>query len=537
MANGWYGLTLLGVLNRGRVADASAMRPKLRRLDDLCVRSRAVRDERGIALIMTLGVMLVLTVVLTTVIFLTASGARDANHTNAGQKAYAVAEAGLNNALAQLAPHYPILSPAGDSSWVSGPSQAYPGGGACLASAPCVAWTGVFSGTDWTLTGTGTVPNPSGGTSPVVKTVSATLHVSQVPTDIQPFGIFSDDPQAQCTDIGGNVSVNVPIYIRNCMLLHGTFDTGDAKIWEPSPYSPATVTVNVVHALTLNGAAATIGFQAGAVDHRVKSVAYGSCVACTGAIHALSETSSPDNSISLPALSAAGLYSGTNWAGATCTGTAANPFDISPYTRNNTGGNLFPGSGNYSCTLTDSFGKTHSIAYDAATHALSITNSWYIDGDVAFPNATINYTGKGTIYVNGSVSLTAHAAICASPTCTTWDPTNPANPNLLIVALNASSTPVASPFTLNGQAMMEASAWAVGNGTGDSSPTPPTATCATGAFSSTGSAYIGGSVWTQNGCSIISGGGVLHTAVALPSGSPTSTQFALLSPITGYNGG
>jgi hypothetical protein len=30
---------------------------------------------------------------------------------------------------------------------------------------------------------------------------------------------------------------------------------------------------------------------------------------------------------------------------------------------------------------------------------------------------------------------------------------------------------------------------------------------------------------------------VLHTAVALPSGSPTSTQFALLSPITGYNGG
>jgi hypothetical protein len=43
--------------------------------------------------------------VLTTVIALTAAGARDSHRVNAGQQAYAVAEAGLNNALAVLNQH------------------------------------------------------------------------------------------------------------------------------------------------------------------------------------------------------------------------------------------------------------------------------------------------------------------------------------------------------------------------------------------------------------------------------------------------
>ena len=51
--------------------------------------------------------MLVLTITLTSVLFMTAAGARDANRTNAGQKAYVLAEAGVNNALAVLNENYP----------------------------------------------------------------------------------------------------------------------------------------------------------------------------------------------------------------------------------------------------------------------------------------------------------------------------------------------------------------------------------------------------------------------------------------------
>ena len=260
--SGWSTLTHLGVLKRVIVTDTAGMRQQLTRLGDACARSRVVRDERGIALIMAMGIMLILTVALTTVIFLTASGARDASRTNSGEKAYAIAEAGLNNALAQLAPHYPTFTPAGLSSWVSPTTQAYPGGGACSGTTDCVAWTGTFSGSDWTLTGTGTVFNPSGGTS-IARTVSAKLHVTQVPDNFQPYGIFAGDPQAQCTDIGGNISVDVPVYIKNCLNLHGTFSgsylgyTADARIWDAPPYttvagvstSAHTVTINVVHNL------------------------------------------------------------------------------------------------------------------------------------------------------------------------------------------------------------------------------------------------------------------------------------------------
>jgi len=54
-------------------------------------RRRLVREEQGVALVLALLIMLVLMITLTTVIFLTAAGARDAHRTNAGQKAYALA--------------------------------------------------------------------------------------------------------------------------------------------------------------------------------------------------------------------------------------------------------------------------------------------------------------------------------------------------------------------------------------------------------------------------------------------------------------
>jgi hypothetical protein len=68
---------------------------------------RLVREEEGVALILAIISMLVLMVTLTAVIFITAAGARDAHRSNAGQKASALAESGVNNALAVLHANYP----------------------------------------------------------------------------------------------------------------------------------------------------------------------------------------------------------------------------------------------------------------------------------------------------------------------------------------------------------------------------------------------------------------------------------------------
>jgi hypothetical protein len=52
---------------------------------------RLAREEEGVALVLAILSMLVLTITLTAVMFLTAAGARDAHRTNAGQRAYSLA--------------------------------------------------------------------------------------------------------------------------------------------------------------------------------------------------------------------------------------------------------------------------------------------------------------------------------------------------------------------------------------------------------------------------------------------------------------
>jgi hypothetical protein len=68
---------------------------------------RLQHEEEGIALVLAILIMLVLTIVLGSVIFMTAAAARDAHRSNAGQKASALADSGINNALAVLNANYP----------------------------------------------------------------------------------------------------------------------------------------------------------------------------------------------------------------------------------------------------------------------------------------------------------------------------------------------------------------------------------------------------------------------------------------------
>jgi hypothetical protein len=144
------------------------------------------------------------------------------------------------------------------------------------------------------------------------------------------------------------------------------------------------------------------------------------------------------------------------------------------------------------------------------------------------PNKGFKYAGNGTIYFNGTVS---HSGIVCGPgssftapgTCgVTWDQTQG---ELLLVACNASSTPTATSFTVQSQAVLEAGAWAVGT---SSSSSP--------AFSSTGGAVLGGSIFTEKGYAQIAGGGVLHAFISLPAGSPTYFIYTFGRP-SNYSGG
>ena len=73
--------------------------------------SARLRDESGVALILALTIMLILTIMLVSVIGFSSAGSRNAQHSNASEEAYALAEAGANNALAVLQVNYPAKFP------------------------------------------------------------------------------------------------------------------------------------------------------------------------------------------------------------------------------------------------------------------------------------------------------------------------------------------------------------------------------------------------------------------------------------------
>src|SRR5215218_10544629 len=63
---------------------------------------RRLDDERGVALVMAVGILLVLSLGFATSIALTSAGARHAEQSKADQKAYALSEEGINNAVSVI---------------------------------------------------------------------------------------------------------------------------------------------------------------------------------------------------------------------------------------------------------------------------------------------------------------------------------------------------------------------------------------------------------------------------------------------------
>jgi hypothetical protein len=198
------------------------MRPNaLRRRLERCL--RLLRDERGVALVMALGIMMVLTLALGTVIYITAASARDAQRTNAGQNAYALGEAGINNALAVLNANYPGSFP-GDPTLLPSRTTTYSNGTVSWSGTLATAPFGVSWNQQWNLTATGTVKNPTGpGASAVRRTVTAVVPVIEPqvihPGDNNPLDFIYS---FQDLTFPQSVTVASPIYTQRDLILQNT---------------------------------------------------------------------------------------------------------------------------------------------------------------------------------------------------------------------------------------------------------------------------------------------------------------------------
>jgi hypothetical protein len=450
----------------------------------LAVRKR-MSDESGIALVMALGIMLVLVITLTAVITFTAAGARDSHRVNAGQKASALAEAGLNNALAVLTTNYPgIVVYPGNPNLLPSRTTTYPSGtvtwsGALEAAPTTAAWND-----QWRITSVGTVPNPTGPTAaPVTRTATGIVPIVVPPTVSVNPSTSSLNWVYAYNDVrfGQSVVVRSPVYANRDLWIEQT-----AKIGETIP--PSTITaggpnrVAVGRNLYLENPQNTVGRALSPPGNLGEIYVQGNCSkqgrtpppACGwGAVDDvwgnITGNVIPAGYITVPKLTCCAPYGGSIgppepvtvpptpsvmgfWYRNAAIGpnslceTSSGPvprFDLP------TGIDGPDGSINESATAArppfDLTGATYScktgqgeLSYNATTKKLMINGSIFIDGSATSTANDATYVGRGALILSGTFSMNNQDRICVQLTsggdCDTAAPWNPNVSGMFIFA-------------------------------------------------------------------------------------------------------
>ena len=369
---------------------------------------RALDDERGLALPFALGVMVILSALAAGIFTYVTMNQGSARRVQADQKAYGLAETGLSYAFSQLETAADPYSP------TSVPSTAV------TLPTGTLTYVGVLSGTTWTLTGTGTVANPSGpNAASVVRTVSAQAAVtaSTVP-DMRPWNYLFVDQPSGCITMGNSVAMDVAIYVRGNLCL-----TNNSQIDSPA--------VHLLGSLYVSNSA-QIGSAGNPIDEFAATGAChysGSPVACGPASHVYAGaigTNPPV--IAKPTPNLPYWYTNANLGPQSSCSSGSFPggFD-NDSTLNVSRGeiDLTPASA-YNCTKLDGSGNVVAqIAWQPGSPGtLTIKGVIYFDAHLTWSNLNqIQYDGRAVIYASGQVRIKNNADICGVPACdATWDP-------------------------------------------------------------------------------------------------------------------
>lgn len=424
---------------------------------------RRLQDERGVALIFSMAVMVVLAMTTVGVITYTSSNQRHANRSGAQQVALNLAEAGINNAqsvlghddanalsAATLTEPADVFCPDGQNCF----EQYYEGGR--------VLWRGDFtedaSGGWWTLHSWGLVPNPTPGASEVVRYLRAT--VSIVPNPAQPqnatawnyvIGWGTSDPNACDMIIYNSASIHASLYIEGNLCLRNS-----SKIYQPDDNDPVNLVVKgkleVEQGTQSNKT--KVGDSSNPADYIDRAEIGGCTTSITAAAHECSWSTNQDRvwattlvnggstSIERPVSDFEGWYENSNPGPLH----ACNPASSQPLFDNDT--TLLPtGNGSagvvdltpatsYSCIGRDGTGmKVGEITWDASSKTLTVSGVMYIDGSVVIDDGVlVKYSGHATLYLTGTLTVSGGTTrLCAAWSGTdcdfdSWDP----NANMLI---------------------------------------------------------------------------------------------------------
>lgn len=373
---------------------------------------RLVREEDGVALVIALLAVLVLSSLTGSVLVATAVNHRSAQTSAQADKAFGLAEDGLAYAEGRL------YSAATSGEAVLVPTTTFTQDGGS------VTYSGTLSGSTWTLHGTGTV---DGATRTV--SVQATVPPPQTVSDPTIWNyLYADDATNCAATASGNVTINVPIYSQGGLCFNGNVS-----------YTGSDLEVGLDLGLTGN---VSIGSHSQPIS---KMNVHGICpiAQCDGS-HSPIWVNSPGvgttltPALTMPTIDLPGTYA-TQQA-ATESGCPAGFFD-NDSTLNNSRGALdpFPSGQSYDCKV-----GTSELRWDGSKNLL-VNGVFLFDGGLSLSgNVSILYSGSGTIYFTGGIATSGNVSVCGvtgtsgNRTCTAnWNP----NTNGLILAAGCTGVP------------------------------------------------------------------------------------------------
>lgn len=413
-----------------------------------------LREENGMALVLALSALLVLTMVAGTTIYYTTTSERESTQSRAQDTAYRLAEAGINNAMATLGNSQTsaldstaLPNTEADATW-----QTYPSGQA-------KTWGTLNSTTKiWTLYGKGLVTGGSGSHATVTRTLSATMQVTysyNQPVNAQAWNYvyLTNTGGASTCDVTlqQNVTIDAPLYVDgNLCFLNNSHVTEDLI----SPHLPISVIVKGKVEWAQNGSSIGVSNS----DTVTAVYIAGGCGTSLSNVHTCTSGGGSNDPIypgsgglssTTPAVSAPtvdwvndGWYAnaspGPMHPCSTVTGTPPS-FDggtaplnttqnlTAPYANGSlsTTQNLTPTGVSYTCQT--GYGE---LSWNATTHTMTVNGVIYIDGNVSIGEGTSvvdEYNGQATLYASGYI--TVNGTMCgkrnaAGTACdfSNWDP-------------------------------------------------------------------------------------------------------------------
>jgi Tfp pilus assembly protein PilX len=429
--------------------------------------------ERGIALPMALGIMMVLSIALVTVLELSSSGQRSSNISKAKQVALAIAEAGLSEAHTVLANAAdPTSSSALPASCNTPP---YPdvtaeGGTACY-------W-GSLAGSTWTISAKSTVRNPSGGAD-ITHVVSEQVAVSTQPatTANNPAWnyLYSDSPTG-CMILQSSVRIKQKVYVKNDLCLGSsaqiTSEAGEVSVGGEITVDSSAWIGFVTPLPTLNLGSTSAGCRYGAFDSQGNPIGGGSySYPCTVLAHRVNATTQNHTipNVTKPSVDLAARYADAKPGPAyPCTSSTGVPptFDNNSLMDNTSPTVNLIGAA-YSCSVTGG-GSIRWVPGDPGT--LTVDGTIFFDGDIVMVGSTrARVIGRGTVYTSGRVVMDSSIRLCGAFTggdCNfsagVWDP----DVNLLTLVAGSGTSGLPSDayaVELNSSVQWQGAIYAVGD--------------------------------------------------------------------------